>query len=277
MSRTFRLALAPGIVKPTVNRLLLIPACDMGVDSIQAEFREIRDQMRELYGRLGVNKIMVLSYTWKTAAEHGKGFEMVGCAHLALEESEGPVDIHFAHDRNRPFQRELQVIFNRAGSAIPNRVRSQLHSASPTSAYAAWMAVLHKFSEIRPDLMFYFQKIADTPPEKRFVVFEETGMAGHPIGLIWGDPIGASLSAMEAAGLLDGDASAITPLAGEWSVPMSKSEFARRILQKGDARARDVRPIWHNFEKQQGGKNTWTFRLDTLPPETRKKLEGGKP
>ena len=58
---------------------------------------------------------------------------------------------------------------------------------------------------------------------------------------------------------------------------MSKAEFARRMLQKTDARARDLNAIWDQYEKVQHGPNTWSFRLDALPPTTRKKLEGGKP
>jgi hypothetical protein len=97
------------------------------------------------------------------------------------------------------------------------------------------------------------------------------------LGVVWDDPIASSLSTLEAAGLVGPFPEQLSLTVGEWSVPMSKTEFARRILKNPDARARDVNPIFDSFEKRQVGPNTWTFRLDTLPPETRKKLEGGKP
>jgi hypothetical protein len=100
---------------------------------------------------------------------------------------------------------------------------------------------------------------------------------GTHVGWSWDDPIAASLSAIEALGLLETKEHEGVRVDGEWSVPMSKTEFARRILLKRDARARDVKAIFDDYVKNSVGPNTWTFRLDTLAPETRKKLEGGKP
>jgi hypothetical protein len=82
---------------------------------------------------------------------------------------------------------------------------------------------------------------------------------------------------MEAAGLIAPAMQKISPIDGEWSRPMSMAEFGRRMFGKKEARARDVQATLDRFEKQRVGKIKWTIRLDVLPTETRKKLEGEEP
>ena len=51
----------------------------------------------------------------------------------------------------------------------------------------------------------------------------------------WHDPIASFLSALEGASLIGTGTQQLSMAMGEWSVPISKTEFARRVLQKTDA------------------------------------------
>ena len=148
-----------------------------------------------------------------------------------------------------------------AGAMIPNRIRDAIYDLWPTTAFAWWMSAVWKFSTIEPEISLPWS------PERP----EECG----GLYIRWDDPIASFLSTLEAANLI-GPGPQHVMATGEWSVPMSRTEFARRILEKPTARPRDVELIFDQYDKTQIGSNTWTFRLDTLPPATRKKLEGGK-
>ncbi|HUE14823.1 MAG TPA: hypothetical protein VMR25_11710 [Planctomycetaceae bacterium] len=204
----------------------------------------------------------------------GYGFTDVGVATIPMSEGREPV--YFAHDAGSVRQVELLNLLGRAGATLPNRVRKQIASTYPTNAVAWWMMAVWKHSEVGPVDYVVFQPL----PEGSYAIemdgVRQPGTGTH-VGWSWDDPIAASLSAIEALGLLETKEHEGVRVDGEWSVPMSKTEFARRILLKRDARARDVKAIFDDYVKNSVGPNTWTFRLDTLAPETRKKLEGGKP
>jgi hypothetical protein len=160
-----------------------------------------------------------------------------------------------------PHLPSIRSLLSRAGASIPNRIRETVKASDPSTAFAWWISVVLRFSTLSP------------------IPFSVVLNAGNVVkmGLMLTDPLGASLSAIEVAGLVPQQNDDNPTAAGDWSIPMSKTEFARRMLCKPDARARDVSPLWNSFEKVQYAKNTWMFRLDKLPLETRNKLTGGKP
>jgi hypothetical protein len=132
---------------------------------------------------------------------------------------------------------------SRAGALIPNRVREVIYELWPSTAFAWWMSAVWHFATIEPDVSLGWS--ADRPE-----------VCGRPY-IRWDDPIASALSTLEAASLVGpGPQHVVTT--GEWSVPMSKTEFARRILKKPDARSRDIRAIFGGFEKRHVGPNTWT-------------------
>jgi len=151
-----------------------------------------------------------------------------------------------------PHNSQVISVIVRAGIAIPNRIQEVVHRSMAGTPFAWWMAVVTHFSKI-PTLSVGLPQ------------------AELKIGWAWPDLFASSLSAIEAAELIGPQPEQLTILDGEWSPPMSKAEFGRRILQKRDARARDVDPIFDTFEKRPV-KAKWSFRLDTLPEAKREKL-----
>jgi hypothetical protein len=259
-SGTFRLALAPSIVNPRVNRLWLVPfghpwAMSSDFDSIVTELRDIFLDLRE-------SGIEVRGF--KEDEDGLDSPDWIPGGRIDPDLYDLPrerIDL-FVISADRKIAERFHKIASRAGALIPNRIRDAVYSMSPTTAFAWWMAAVFQFSTLEPEVSPGWS--------------EERPQECGDFGIYWEDPIASSLSAIEAAGLVAPSPEKTALLIGEWSVPMSKTEFARRILQKTDARARDVDPIFDSFEKRKVGPNTWTFRLDTLPPATRQKLEGGK-
>jgi hypothetical protein len=270
--RVFKLVLAPSIVNPRVNRLWLVPS-DYGRKSgvgasdfsgVVAKFRELFITDGSPYGK---PLDLVFLRNWK---EH--------CPDNELPWSHGTITVitdddtcHTAYicGNWEPFDNQPTFfdIAALAGASLPNRMRDRtadsVRACLPNTALAWWVAVMCKYSTIRPR----WKRKGET-------LFGPDD--GPIIGLCWDDPILASLSAIESAGLIGPDPAKSITSQTDWSVPMSKTEFARRIMENPDARARDVDPIWDDFEKVQLGPNKWTFRLDTLSPDRRRKLEGGK-
>lgn len=58
----------------------------------------------------------------------------------------------------------------------------------------------------------------------------------------------------------------------EWSAPMSKTEIARRITGDQRARPRNLNDLWSRLDLDPIG-NKYRVRLDTVDPNTRRKLE----
>lgn len=258
--RVFRLGLAPSIVNPSVNRLWLIPLDDIDTAVDTSPFDLIVAEFREILIALGEHDLSVRGALARNFDEYTKS-EWVwgGRIRPEIDGELHHLELYIAGlDQN--IAKRFHQTAARAGALIPNRIRDAVNDLCPTTAFAWWMAAAWEFSTIEPD-------VSPLP--------EDECKCGGPL-VYWDDPISASLSAIEAAGLVGPDPAKLTTLQGEWSRPMSKTEFARRVLQKHDARARDVSPIWGHFDKHQSAPNTWIFRLDTLTPETRRKLEGGK-
>lgn len=63
------------------------------------------------------------------------------------------------------------------------------------------------------------------------------------------------------------------PLSGEWTPPMSKSEAARRITGRDDARWREVQSMFQSDWINTVGTNKYLFRIDRLDPSSRQKLQ----
>ena len=213
--------------------------------------------------------MQILSAALATSFAQGRVF---GLTTLDAQKVNGPVPIagaaylqiadkketlHFMYHAPPKYLPVLGAVLSRAGAAIPNRIRDAVHASQPTTALAWWMCVINHFSTIRP-ARFY---ISDTDNEWRY----GESLDGVEVGYVWTDPLGASLSAIEAAGLLSPERGEVLP--GEWMYGkgISKEEFARRILQDPKARFRDAEVLWNSYEKQQRSENKWIFRLDTLP------------
>lgn len=60
---------------------------------------------------------------------------------------------------------------------------------------------------------------------------------------------------------------------GEWSEPMSRAEFARRVYCGRKQRARDVDPLLKQYGFEQVRVKTIRVRLDKMDAETRRKVE----
>jgi|GEM_PF-5425003 len=229
-------------------------------------YRSLADDLRSLYAKASERGAELEVYAILPATarlvRNRESYPRLGSV-TEFEFGKSRTRLEFLHMAHRRFQPELVALLAKCGALLPNRVRGSLSKGKATTAAAWWMLALWEHSKIQPELITDFLGSEDDCGE----LFA---------GWCWDDPIGASLSAIESMGHAAPNREETTILIGEWSVPMSKTEFARRILHKSDARARDVDAIFEGFEKRQVAPNTWTFRLDTLPPETRKKLEGGK-
>ena len=250
----------------------------MNGDSNQSGYRSIVDDLGELYAELNGRGMELRLWAVSECGLHHfseqSTFPRLGSGAV---ETSAELDglptfdvVTFVHDWDDPYQRRLAALLVRAGTILPNRIRKTLLSSNCTTASSWFLTAVWTHSAVHPHPEWRRQ----IPPNPDYA-------DGRPaiefVGWCWKDPIAACLSAIESMGLLAPSMENATQLDGEWSVPMSKTEFARRILEKPDARARDVFPIWEQFEKTRHGANIWTFRLDTLPAATRKKLEGGKP
>jgi len=219
-------------------------------DSIVAEFREILIALGE--HDLSVRGMLakyVDNYTKSVWVWGGRIHpEIYGeMCHLEL----------FVAGLDQGIARRFHQTAARAGALIPNRIRDVANDLCPTTAFAWWMAALWEFSTIEPD-------VGPHP--------DDECKCGGPFAF-WDDPISASLSAIEAAGLVTPQPGETRILVGTWSRPMSKAEFARLVLQNRKARPRGVQVIFDRLEKQQvEGSTKWSFRLDTLDESLRKKL-----
>ncbi|HEV3300784.1 MAG TPA: hypothetical protein VG055_14135 [Planctomycetaceae bacterium] len=238
-----------------------------------SDFKPIATEIRDLAEKLAISRATPDIYgLTDEGLKKCPDLKRIGMATLLMGGNWERVS--FTIDAAKPHSREVYTLLSRAGAAIPNRIRTEVKTASATSAFAWWMAVVFRFSSIGPS---QFGVIDCEPTEQSVDLAIYPKEAVEIVGWSWSDPLIASLSAIEAAQLVTPQPDETAPLIGEWSGPMSKAEFARRILSKHNARARDVAAIFDGYEKRQVGPNTWTFRLDKLSDETRSKLEGRKP
>jgi hypothetical protein len=259
----FRLALAPSIVNPRVNRVWLVPIDGVDRAVAPSSFDPIIDEFREILIALGKHDLEIRGMLAEDVDDYCKSvWVWGGRIHPEIDGQVRHIELYVV-GLDQDIARRFHNAGACAGALIPNRIRDAVHDLFPNTAFAWWIAAAWEFSTIKPEVSLGWS------PERP----EECG----GMGVYWDDPIAASISAIEAAGLIGPDPAKLATLQGEWTVPMSKTEFARRILQKRGARSREADPIWGHYEKIQHGPNTWTFRLDTLPPETRRKLDGGKP
>lgn len=74
-----------------------------------------------------------------------------------------------------------------------------------------------------------------------------------------------------------GDAQASPPMEGERSPPMTKAEFAQRVLQDVSARSRQIETVLKRCEPRPFTPRKWTFRLDRLEAWERKNFARGLP
>lgn len=223
--------------------------------AIASEMRELSERVVTSNGRLELVAMTTEQKEWMQVPDG------VGSAFVRFPTGKAAT-FHFDISGTTDHFLKAIDLFSRAGARIPNRVRVKISSAQATNAFGWWMALILRFSKIRP-VPWRYQP--EDPQHGRV----------WKLGWYWDDPLSAALSAMEAAGLIPPDARPL-PGAGEWLVdPISKSEFARRMSTKKKARASSVESLFDRMEKIQVSKNLWIFRLDTLHPATRKKLEGG--
>ncbi|HET6326772.1 MAG TPA: hypothetical protein VFG04_18990 [Planctomycetaceae bacterium] len=282
-SKTFRLALAPSIVNPRVNRLWLIPADRSADGRVDPNFQTLTDQLRTLYkesnsqgAELSIYALIpegVRHYSTEYMSPHrlGTGEIMAG---------DKRVGVTFQHDVRKPWQHELRCLLAECGAALPNRIRESLNIAGGSStAIAWWMCAVWKYSKIPAGAIGagYLEKIEKDPvnPDNDKLHWRDMQF----LGWHWSDPIGSSLSAIEAMGLLQPSLDDVRLAAGSHSRFMSKREFAQRVRQDPNARPRQVERLFNRLDKQQEeGSSKWSFRLDTIEDESlRKKLEGPPP
>jgi hypothetical protein len=234
----------------------------------QSEYREIVRGLRSLYSMLSPRGMDLSILAFKQSdLRHFKAFRQLGGGLLPVKDDfhlqgASVVRVVFMHDAESPYQLDLAALLSKAGTLLPNRVRELLGDDDFKTAIAWWLGALWRFSKIRPDDEYV--DVGD-----RCVDF---------VGWRWSDPIAASLSVIEAARLVVPKPEETAALAGDWSAPMSKIEFARRVLQNRNARPRDVKALFNRLETRQvEGASKWSIRLDTLDESLRKKLMVGEP
>jgi hypothetical protein len=254
---SFRLALAPSIVNPRYNRLWLIPLDGTDTAVAPSPFDSIVSEFREILIALGEHDLSVRGILAQYADDYTKSvWVWGGRIHPEIDGEMRHFELYVA-GLDQDIARRFHQTAARAGALIPNRIRDAVSELFPTTAFAWWMAAVWEFSTIEPD-------VSPDP--------DDECKCGGP-SVFWGDPISASLSAIEAAGLVTPQPGETKILVGVWSLPMSKADFARRVLQNRMARPRDVHVIFDRLEKQQvEGSTKWSFRLDTLDESLRKKL-----
>jgi hypothetical protein len=231
----FRVGYARDIVNPLFNRLWIVPVASESAPQVASEFTAVQSDLVALYKSLGLRRLIIHCLVPTRKARPVD--ETLG--YLALSAAQATVAMTFAHGTELPEQKQLQEVLVRAGEALPDRIRKTLPPGVYASTpFALWMLTLWKHATLGPFLLEEFPKLV--------------------AGLQWLDPIAESLFVIQ----------------GEWSEPMSKAEFAKRMLGRIKARARDIDPIFDSFEKIQVSDKKWMFRLDKLAAATRRKLEG---
>jgi hypothetical protein len=258
----FRIGFAPSIVNPNITRLWAFRSDWRDRAPLNNfDFEYLARLFREEQIDLGRERVAV-SATILSAAPRVKHEELLGWAKFEVFGVEQTVYFSIAATESGSHHPEyIKKLIARAGAALPNRVRDAVAKYIPSSAVAWWMAVVWEFSTLRPS-PYYGITISENQSDKEL------------LGIQWPELMATSLSAMEAAGLIVPDPNVIIPAKGEWSLPMAKAEFARRMLpRKKGARARDVESIFKKMQKEQVADKKWIFRLDTLPDATRRKLE----
>lgn len=158
--------------------------------------------------------------------------------------------------RRTAFSRFVEVA-TRAGINLPTSVKAQTGFCDVTNPATNWLAAMW----------------LACPPEKGMRT-EKFPTSKNGYGWTWLSPFSAAVAAANQLELTS-RATPVLPQDGEWSHAFSKAEIARRVLGKGKfkARARDIEPLWKDWEKRQLTNTKWTVRLDTLPANYRKALE----
>jgi hypothetical protein len=255
--RVFRLGLAPDIVNPRINRLWLVPVWFRGASDVPPDFSAVQSEFYKLYAALGTRRLIIHGIV----APHRRYKPEQFLGSLTLGVDDGTHHIVLAPGTALPEQKTLQDIMSRAGALLPDDLRSEASKLNPTTPFAEWTAVVWKHSVLKPCTLFEIIPLDDKD--------KETAIAG----LQWPDPIPASLFTIDSLGLAKRRLDDLKILDSEWSVPMSKTEFARRLFGRPSVRARDIDPIFDGYEKVQISNKKWVFRLDTLPAAARRKLE----
>jgi hypothetical protein len=250
----FRIGYRRDIVNPLISRLWLVAIVPSSAPPV-ANFGVIRSEFRNLYDSLGHRRLVVYGLA-PVPGQERQPDEILGSITLG-----GPMQICFAQGTELPQQKQLEEIIIRAGAALPDRIRNALPKAHPTTPFAVWMLALWKHSVLKPC--------------KLMEIFREDGSKRMIVGFQWIDPIPASLFAIDSLKLAKPRVDDLKLLEGDWSVPMSKAQFGSRILGKPKARARDIDLLFEAYDKVRVSEKKWMFRLDTLRPATRRKLEGG--
>lgn len=245
----------PDIVNALVNRLYLIPVLSRDAQQVAEEFSVIRAEFKQLYGLLGTRRLSI--YGIVQSARYQPSEEL---GTLSLVTPTHTHQIFLAHGSDRPEQKKLQEIMARAGKALPKSVRETVKNINPTSPFAEWVAVMWKHSTLPPCQLLDVELSVD-------------GRQTTTGGVQWTDPIPASLFVIDSLDLAKRRFDELKILDSDWSSPMSKTEFAKRLFGDRKRRSRDIDPIFDSYEKVQISKKKWIFRLDTLPMATRKKLE----
>jgi hypothetical protein len=278
-STRFRIVTAPSIVNPAICKLWLIPV-GAHAGRMESQFQDLIEKLRALYTRANTQGVELHVYALvpkghKRFSEWGYYPDCLGVGEVRGD-GKKPVHLTFRHSARQPLQKELASLIAECGAALPNRIRESIYSSLCATAGAWWMCAVWRYSRIRPlgIGIGYLEKIEKDPkdPDNDKLHWKHT----EQLGWNWADPVGASLSAIEEIELVLSGHGDPASLPGDWLTDaISKAEFARRMSLKKKARARDVERLFRTFQKIQVGKNSWMFRLDTLTPDQRKKLEGG--
>jgi hypothetical protein len=268
-----RLILRRDIVDPRIGRLMAIPVSDMGKASQGDNYGSIADNLRSLYAKIHESRVelAVFAAMPERFRDFPKLATLTPLGYADVPVSDNRACLNFMHDDTSEFQDDLSSLLMRCGAILPNRVRESLPGARCNTAAAWWLLVTMWHAKIKPDAC-ESHRLVDEGSE----VPGDHQLSRSVLGIwVWTDPIGASLSAIEALDLTSPQKSEQRDLPGEWTIdPISQSEFARRMSLKKGARPRSIKAMFDRLEKIQVGKNSWIFRLDTLHPATRKKLEG---
>jgi hypothetical protein len=272
----FRLGYSRDIFNATIHRLWLSsnPVADQ-----DPSFESLANEMRTLCAVRVASGRKACIYAFTAAGtDHLRQiktideYKQIGSAALPCDFSEF-VHVYFYYRPDTGPQNDVHLLLSRASTMMPNRLREELRGTYPTSPIGWWLAFVDKFSSI-DTTQFWQPKIGSEhePVESFRMDTDEFERRFVHVGWNWDDPLIASISAMESAGLIAPLAPRISEIEGEWSPPTSQAEFGRRMLGKRNARARDVKIFFDQFQKQQVKPKLWIFRVDTLSADQRRRL-----
>jgi hypothetical protein len=159
---------------------------------------------------------------------------------------------HFKHHIST-----FQNLATKAALFLSPQALDDLTPATISDPIGLWIAAITRFASDKPRRGWQY-------------AYSDQDLDGGDGAWTWMNPFGGSIEVMQRTGLVG--VTGVT-IEGEWSIPMTRSQIARKVLGRTNARARDIEILISGWQTQSAGGYKVSVRLDTLPLSTRRKLE----